>query len=97
MPLKRASEKDLRQSKKKHLKNLERKDAVKDAVKKFKKALESKDNATAKESLSNVYKTLDKAARAKTIHPNKAARRKSRLTKLLNKTIPPSTSPATAQ
>lgn len=87
MPLKRASEKALRQSKKRRLKNLERKDIVKEALKKFKKALESKDLAGAKESLSGVYKALDKAASLNTLHPNKASRKKSRLTKLLNKTF----------
>ncbi len=89
MPLKRASEKALRQSKKRHLKNLERKDVIKDAVKKFKKALDSKDTTGAKTLLSDVYKALDKAASLNTIHRNKAARRKSRLTKLFNKSAQP--------
>lgn len=36
-------------------------------------------------TLSHAYTTLDKAAKHGTIHPNKAARLKSRLAKLLKK------------
>lgn len=82
MPQRRAAKKALRQSKKKREHNLQTKQNVKDAIKKLKKAVENKDKASSKSTLANVYKTLDKAAAKKTIHKNKAARKKSRLSKL---------------
>jgi len=85
MPQRRTAKKDLRQSEKRRQRNLLLTQKIKSAVKKFKKSLEGKDHALSRQSLNEVYKILDKAAAKKTIHPNKAARRKSRLSKLLQK------------
>lgn len=85
MPQRRTAEKELRKSLKRKKSNLTVKANIKKAIKEFKKAIEKKDTESAKKSLSTVYKTLDKAAKKKTIHSNKAARKKSRLTKLLKK------------
>jgi len=83
MPQRRTAKKALRQSKKKRERNLQTKQNVKDAIKKLKKAIESKDKSASETALTDVYKTLDKAAAKKNIHKNKAARKKSRLSKLV--------------
>ena len=85
MPQRRAAKKALRQNKKRRQRNLLLAQKVKAAVKKFKKAVESKDSKLGQQSLNELYKILDKAATKKVIHPNKAARKKSRLSKLLKK------------
>ena len=83
MPQRRTAKKELRKTKKRREKNLQAKAKVKSVVKNFKKSLQSGDAASRKKELSKVYETLDKAAKKKIIHPNKAARKKSRLSKLL--------------
>ena len=85
MPQRKSAKKDLKQNKKRKLRNLKVKDTVKAAIKKFKRSLASKDDTSKKQSLINMCKTLDKAATKNVIHKNKAARKKSRLTKLFNK------------
>lgn len=85
MPQRRAAKKDLRQSKKRRQKNLQVKQNVKVAIKKLKKAVEAKDTSLGQEALTEVYKRLDKAVTKNVIHRNKAAKRKSRLSRLLKK------------
>ncbi len=85
MPQRRTAKKDLRQNKKKQQNNLRTKQNLKAAIKKLKKSVESKDIPASKAALTDVYKALDKAAAKKTIHKNKAARKKSRLSKLVTK------------
>jgi len=85
MPQRRAAKKDLRQNKKRQQQNLEVKRNIKAAIKKLKKAVGSEDALIREKALTEVYKILDKAATKKIIHRNKAARRKSRLSKLLKK------------
>lgn len=68
--------------------NRKRKDAVKSAVKQIKKMAangQAGDAEKTKETISKVYKALDKAAKKGTIKKNTASRKKSRLTKLLYK------------
>ena len=86
MPQRRTAKKDLRQNKKRRQRNLETKQSVREAIKKLKKAVDSKDASAREKALTEVYKILDKAASKKTIHRNKASRKKSRLAKLLKKT-----------
>ena len=90
MPQRRTAKKDLRQNKKRQQRNLETKKSVKEAIKKLKKVVDSKDTSPREKALTEVYKILDKAASKKIIHRNKASRKKSRLTKLLKKTTPKS-------
>ena len=85
MPQRKCAEKALQQNKKRHELNLTRKRQMKDAIKQFKRSVQNKDLESAKKLLTGVYKTLDKAASKKTIHRNKAARKKSRLATLLVK------------
>ncbi|MDD3296069.1 MAG: 30S ribosomal protein S20 [Candidatus Omnitrophica bacterium] len=86
MAQRKSAKKALRQTVKKQEYNFRIKQKIKTAIKKFRKAIESKDSALSAETLKQVYKTLDKAAAKNTIHKNKASRRKSRLSKMLNKT-----------
>jgi len=79
------AKKYLRQSEKRRLKNLKIKTAIRAAIKKFKKSLESPDKAAREQALKEMYKTLDKAAGKHLIHKNTAARKKSRLARLLSK------------
>ncbi len=85
MAQRRTAKKALRQNKTRRQRNLLTAQKIKSALKKFKKALESNDITLSQKSLTEVYKILDKAAAKKVIHPNKAARKKSRLSKLLKK------------
>ncbi|OGZ33597.1 MAG: 30S ribosomal protein S20 [Candidatus Portnoybacteria bacterium RBG_19FT_COMBO_36_7] len=84
MPIKESAKKALRQAKKHRVLNLARAKAVKDITKKIKKlALTNRDEA--KKLMASAYQALDKAAKRGVIKKNTAARKKSRLMKLLNK------------
>ena len=85
MPITASAKKQLRQSKRKKGMNDRRKEQFRVAVKEFKKAIAAKEFDKAKDLLPKVYKALDKAAKGKTIKPNKSSRTKSRLTKLMAK------------
>jgi small subunit ribosomal protein S20 len=74
----KAAVKWVRQSEKRTLRNLDTKTRLKTL---FKKAKTADDTATA----SAVEAQFDKAARKGIIHPNKAARKKSRLAKAVAK------------
>jgi small subunit ribosomal protein S20 len=77
----KAADKWVRQSEKRTQRNLETKTRLKTL---FKKAKSSNDPAVA----SSVEAQFDKAAGRGIIHPNKAARKKSRLAKALTKQAP---------
>ncbi len=85
MPQRRAAKKYLRQNHKRRLLNLTVKDALKSAVKKFKRSLASADAASREKALREAYSVIDKTAAKKIIHKKKAARKKSRLANLLKK------------
>jgi len=78
MPIIIGAKKALRQNKKRHLLNSQKKLALKNLVK---KTMKSK----AKKDLSLVYSFADKAAKSGIIHKNKARRIKSRLAKIASK------------
>ena len=83
MPILKSSKKALRQNKRRHLTNLKNSKKLKDAISKYKKTLEAKNQPEAKKLLSLVYKQLDKAAKTNLIKKNKSSRLKSRLSKKL--------------
>ncbi|MBU1121504.1 MAG: 30S ribosomal protein S20 [Candidatus Omnitrophota bacterium] len=85
MPQKLSGKKELRKTKKRRLRNIDIKQKVKITIKKLKAAITAKDFETCEQMLKVVYKMLDKVASKGVIHPNKAARKKSRIVKLLNK------------
>lgn len=59
---------------------------VKDIVKEV-KVLSDNGKKVTPEQLSKLYKTVDKAAKKKMLHPNKAARIKSKLQKKVNSNV----------
>ncbi len=85
MPQRKTAQKELRKNKKRQIKNLQIKHKIKSVLKKFKKSLQDKDQSLRQQALKEVCKVLDKAAAKNVIHPNKSARKKSRLSKLLKK------------
>ena len=70
-----------------HDRNVAFKSAVKTAVKKVLESAAAKNQDAVKESLSNVYKLCDKGVSKGIFHKNTAARKKSRLTKAVNKLL----------
>lgn len=83
MPNTSSAKKALRQSKRKQIQNLTWKKAIRDVVKTINKYL--KDNnvsvAIIKEEERKLYKVVDKAAKNKVIHKNRASSIKSKLAK----------------
>lgn len=76
MPILKSAIKKVRKDKVRRARNLKREEALKKAVK---KARQDKTAA----SLQEAFSALDKAAKVKLIHKNKASRIKSRLSKLV--------------
>ena len=74
-----SAKKRIRQNAKRRAVNRWRKGQVKDVVKGLEDAVHSGDQAKAAQQLKAVYKKLDQVAAKGTIHPNAAARKKSRL------------------
>jgi len=85
MPITKSAKKALRQNVKRRARNLVYKKKMKDLIKKVRTLVLEKKIEQAKKLLSQVYKILDKAAKVGVIKKNTAARKKSRITKLLNK------------
>lgn len=78
MPIIASAAKKLRHDRKRTLQNERMRS-------KLQRLLKSMRKKPAKKTLASVFAVLDKAAKTRIIHPNKAARLKSRLAKLLVK------------
>ncbi len=74
-------------NKKKEVRNNNYEASIKTAIKKTERAIARKDKDLAKENLAVAIKRIDKAAGAKVIAKNTAARKKSRLTKKVNSMV----------
>lgn len=85
MATSRSAKKRIRQMNKRRTVNRARKAALKSAGKKVQTLFEEKNKAEATTAVKDLQAKLDKAAQRGTIHKNKAARKKSRLMKALNK------------
>lgn len=85
MPIKQSAKKYLRASKKRAAQNLSIKKAFRDAVKKLSELAASGKIEDAKKMFPTVQKALDKAAKIGVIAKNTAARKKSRLVKMMKK------------
>ena len=85
MPVTKSAKKALRVSQKKRVHNLRVKNKMKVLVKELLKKIEEKKTEEAKKLLPEVFKALDKAAKRGVIKKNAASRKKSRLTKAINK------------
>lgn len=84
MPITRSARKALRQSRRRYIINLAKKEAFKKAVKRVRALVAAKKTEEAQEAVSLAYKALDKAAKTNVISKNTAARKKSRLAVFLN-------------
>lgn len=79
MPITRGAKKAVRQSERKRVFNIRRKNTLADTVKDVQKAIVAGDTKKAKELLPKAYQAIDKAAKRGVIKANTAARKKSRL------------------
>jgi len=85
MPITKSAKKALRQNLRRKKRNLATENKIKNLVKKVKKLISAKKIEEAKKLLPIIYKTLDKAAKLGIIKKNTADRKKSRISKLLNR------------
>jgi small subunit ribosomal protein S20 len=85
MPITKSAKKALRQGIRRKARNLIYKGKVKDLLKEVRILASQKKINDAKKLLPQIYKSLDKAAKTGVIKKNTAARKKSRITKLINK------------
>jgi small subunit ribosomal protein S20 len=79
MPHSASAKKRLRQNIRSRDRNRATKSAIKTSIRKVLEAIAQQDIPAAREHFRMVAKKADRAASANTIHPNKAARIKSRL------------------
>ncbi len=84
MPTKNSAFKSLRQSKKRHERNKKIKSDITALVRKVRKAVSLKDQSKSSEWLKQAVKKIDKASQKGILKKNTAARKKSRLSKLVN-------------
>lgn len=85
MPVKKAAIKDLKQTKVRTKRNTARKTKIYNLKKKLTKAIANSKKEEALKLLKEYYKAVDTARQKKTIHKNTAGRKKSRMTKRVNK------------
>ncbi len=85
MPITKSAEKALRQSKKRRVANIKRRDKIKNLLKGVKNLISQKKLEEVKKLLPQVYKLLDKAAKTDLIKKGTADRQKSRITESINK------------
>lgn len=83
MPIKKSAKKHMKVSAKKSALNKKRKLAFRAAIKKLSALVKDNKKKDAKETFIEAQKTLDKAAKAGTIKKETAARKKSRLSKMI--------------
>lgn len=79
MPNHSATEKSLRKNAKRHFFNSQVRSKIRTLIKKVRAAIVEKNVESARTSFKQVASALDTAAKRHIIHPNNAARRKSRL------------------
>lgn len=83
MPRIKAAKKALRQSQKRYLKNRSEKRRIQEAIREFRSLALAKKIEEAKQKLPTIQALLDKAAKRNLYHPNKSARKKSQLARLI--------------
>ncbi len=85
MPITKSAKKALRQNIKRRKRNLVYKKKIKELIKEARFLISQKKKQEAEKIIPQIYKALDKAAKINLIKKNTAARKKSRITNLLNK------------
>jgi small subunit ribosomal protein S20 len=88
---KKSAQKSAELMQKKAQRNKPIRSSVKTTITKARKLIIQKDLDAAQEAVKQATVALDKAAQKGVLHPNNAARRKSRLMKQLNKALAAST------
>ena len=83
MPNTKSAEKRLRQNKKRRLHNKTIKSSLKTRLRKVREAVSGENLEASETAFREVVKSLDRAAAKRVIHPNAAARLKSRLSSKL--------------
>lgn len=86
MPTTRNATKALRQDRKRRLHNRQQRATLRTTIKRCREAAAGDDQAAAESAFHLAVKSLDQAAAKNLIHRNRAARTKSRLSKLLVRT-----------
>jgi len=84
LPVSKSAQKQVRVTERKRLKNKSITSQCKTNITKAEKLIFSGELKAAQEAVAEAITSLDKAAEKGVIHPNNAARRKSRLMKKLN-------------
>ncbi|MBN2561863.1 MAG: 30S ribosomal protein S20 [Phycisphaerae bacterium] len=79
-----SSQKALRRGRRRAERNKARRSQVKTAVRKVKDAVVARDADAAEKAYRDAARVLDRNVDRRTVHPNTAARRKSRLAKQIN-------------
>jgi len=87
MPIKKSAKKYMRVTSRKTEINKRIKGLFRSAIKKTREAVEKNNVDVAKEELKKAIQALDKAAQKNVIHKNTAARKKSRLNKIVKAAV----------
>ncbi len=87
MPNTKSAEKRIRQTATRTARNRRIKSTVKTSIRRFEEAVQTGDTDTAKAKLAAAASLIDKAAAKGVIHKNTAARKKSRLARILNRAL----------
>ena len=87
MTVKNSAQKAARVAQRKAERNKSVRSSVKTAITKARKLILQNDLDAAQQAVKEAMQALDKAAQKGVIHPNNAARRKSRLMKRLNEAL----------
>ena len=85
MAITSSAKKAIRVSARKRVFNMQRKEAINDVVKKVKRFVALKNKSEAQVLLPEAYRAIDKAVKTKFLKKNAGARKKSRLSKLIQK------------
>ena len=85
MPVTKSAKKALRQSERRKVFNLRRSKKMKSLIKKIRTLIVAKKKDESLKLLPQVYQAIDKAFKRGVIKKNTAARKKSRLSKAINK------------
>ncbi|MCL2415816.1 MAG: 30S ribosomal protein S20 [Defluviitaleaceae bacterium] len=85
MANKKSAKKRIKVTEKRTLRNKMVKSKMKTAIRKVNRATEISDMSAAKSALNHAISEIDRAATKGVLHKNNASRKKSRLTKMVNK------------
>lgn len=87
MPVTKSAKKALRQSRKRRARNIRQKKKIKNLLKEVMSLISQNRSEEAKTLLPQIYKALDKAAKTGLMKENTVARKKSTITRLINRTV----------